>query len=31
MESEAGTLTISIISTLVLGFIFWVIHKINEI
>ena len=31
MEHEAGTITIAVISTVVLGFGLWIIHKINEI
>lgn len=31
MESETGTIAISIISSIILGFTFWIIRKINEI
>ncbi len=31
MEYETGTLTIAVISSIVLGFALWIIHKINEI
>lgn len=31
MELEAGTITVAIISTLVLGFGLWIIHKITNI
>ncbi len=31
MESEAGTISISIISAIILGVTFWIIHKIKEI
>jgi len=31
MEYETGTITIAVISTLILGFGLWIIHKINEI
>jgi len=31
MEDGTGVIPIAIISTIVLGFVFWVIHKINEI
>ncbi len=31
MEHEAGTITVAVISTIILGFGFWIIYKINEI
>lgn len=31
MEIESGTITLTIISTLLLGFALWIIHKIGEI
>lgn len=31
MELEAGTITIAIISTLILAFGLWIIHKITTI
>jgi hypothetical protein len=31
MEHEAGTLIISIISSLILGFTLWIVKKINDI
>jgi hypothetical protein len=31
MELETGTITIAIISTIVLAFGFWIIHKITDI
>ena len=31
MEDGSGAIPIAVISSIVLGFIFWVIHKINEI
>ncbi len=31
MEHEAGTISIAIISTLLLGFTLWIVNKINEI
>jgi hypothetical protein len=31
MEIEAGTISIAIISTIILGFGLWVIHKITNI
>jgi len=31
MEMESGTLVISIISALIIAFMFWIINKINEI
>lgn len=31
MELEAGTITIAIISTIILAFGFWIIHKITDI
>jgi len=31
MEHEAGTISIAIISSLLLGFTLWIVNKINEI
>jgi len=31
MENGTGAIPIAIISTIILGFIFWIIHKINNI
>jgi hypothetical protein len=31
METGTGVIPIAIISSIVLGFIFWVVHKINNI
>ncbi len=31
MEHEAGTITITIMSAIILSFALWIIHKINEI
>jgi hypothetical protein len=31
MEYQAGTITVAVISSVVLGFMFWIIKKINEI
>ena len=31
MEHEAGTISIAIISSLILGFTLWIVKKINDI
>jgi len=31
METGTGVIPIAIVSSIVLGFIFWVVHKINNI
>lgn len=31
MEHEAGTITIAVLSSIILGFTLWIIKKINEI
>jgi hypothetical protein len=31
MEYETGTISVAVISSVVLGFAFWIIKKINEI
>ena len=31
MEHEAGTISIAIISSLLLGFTLWIVRKINDI